>query len=147
MTARDATSNALDDDKLIEEDDLEQRTERIRTRILDESINISRVKKYFTNSAWKRLQCLLFQEFEDKFLLPLIILRVKSTSCQRLKEHNEVTILSLYRFVSNFSLYFFPLSHQPRFHVLTFLSLIKLFCDRRRGFGCLKRLHVGQRRR
>ena len=32
--------------------------------------------------------------------------KVKSTSCQRFKEHNEVTSLSLYRFVSNFSLYF-----------------------------------------
>lgn len=61
MTTRDAISNALDGDKLIEEDDLEQRVERIPTKILDESINISRVKKYFTNSAWKRLQCLLTQ--------------------------------------------------------------------------------------
>ena len=61
MTTRDAISNSLDGDKLIEEDDLEQRAKIIPTKILDESINISRVKKYFTNSAWKRLQSLLTQ--------------------------------------------------------------------------------------
>ena len=50
----DAASRALHEDKLIDEEDLEERVEKIPKKILDETINVFRVKKYFTNSAWKK---------------------------------------------------------------------------------------------
>ena len=54
-----AVNSALNDDKLLSDTDIETRVEKIPKKIVDDTINIFRVKKYFSNSAWKIIQSLL----------------------------------------------------------------------------------------
>jgi hypothetical protein len=54
-----AVNSALNDDKLLGDTDIETRVEKIPKKIVDDTINIFRVKKYFSNSAWKIIQSLL----------------------------------------------------------------------------------------
>ena len=53
VASSEAVSGALKDDKLINESELETRVEKIPKKILDETVNVSRVKKHFTTDAWK----------------------------------------------------------------------------------------------
>ena len=48
--------NAMRNDVLIEEEDVEVRPERIPMKCLDENVCISRVRKYFTNDAWELVE-------------------------------------------------------------------------------------------
>lgn len=66
LTTNDAASRALHEDKLIDEEDLEERVEKIPKKILEETINVFRVKKYFTNSAWKKMQILQKRVAKEK---------------------------------------------------------------------------------
>ncbi len=59
VASNEAVNAALNEDKLIQEAELETRVEKIPKKILDDTINIFRVKKHFTNSAWQTVQSLL----------------------------------------------------------------------------------------
>ena len=59
VASSEAVTGALKDDKLINESDLETRVEKIPKKILDETVNVFRVKKHFTSDAWKAVQLLL----------------------------------------------------------------------------------------
>ena len=62
----DVIESALCSDKLIAEEDLEPRVEiYLSKKILDETINIAQVKKYLTNTTWKRLNTLLEKVEEE----------------------------------------------------------------------------------
>eukprot|EP00112_Aurelia_sp_Birch-Aquarium-sp1_P018526 Seg4430.3 transcript_id=Seg4430.3/GoldUCD/mRNA.D3Y31 product="hypothetical protein" pseudo=true protein_id=Seg4430.3/GoldUCD/D3Y31 len=46
---------ALENDCLLTENDLESRIEKIPHRLLDSNVSITRIKKYVTDGAWRLL--------------------------------------------------------------------------------------------
>lgn len=66
LASKDAVTGALNEDKLINETALERRVEKIPKKILDETINIFRVKKHFSNNAWQTVQSLLKKVKKEK---------------------------------------------------------------------------------
>ena len=59
VASNEAVSGALKEDKLIDETGLETRVEKIPKKILNETINVFRIKKHLTSGAWKTVQSLL----------------------------------------------------------------------------------------
>ena len=68
MVSKQAVNGALSKDQLISDADLEQRVEKIPKTTLDqdETVNVFRVKKYFSNSAWKKMKLLLKRVEKEK---------------------------------------------------------------------------------
>ena len=65
ITTKEVIHKALKEEKLITEDDLQDTIEKIPTKLTDDTVNICRVKKYFTRSAWKRMLSLVSRIKKD----------------------------------------------------------------------------------
>ena len=59
IKCKETITKAVDDDCLIKTCHLETRPEKIPMKILDEKINLYRVRKYFTLDCWKKVEKLL----------------------------------------------------------------------------------------
>lgn len=66
VTSKEVIQKALVEEKLITEEDLEPALEKIPTMLTDDTINIYRVKKYFTHSGWKRMIALVSRVKREK---------------------------------------------------------------------------------
>lgn len=66
LTTPEVVHSALTDEKLITEGEIEQSIDKIHRKIVDQTINVYRVKKYFTNSAWKIILILLKKIEKEK---------------------------------------------------------------------------------
>ena len=51
------TSKAMNEHKLIEEEDVEVRPEKVPTKCLSEEVALTQVRKYFTVDGWKAVCC------------------------------------------------------------------------------------------
>ena len=52
FVGKEVTTSAINDRKLIEEDQIELRPEKISDGVLDENVDIHLIRNFFTNDGW-----------------------------------------------------------------------------------------------